>query len=101
MCSCVDKEQLKLEIKQELIAESDSTQQVTKGDGSVFYDEPIKVGSDDMYIHHSTLDCPRIQKGVLRNCYKLDYYSNSFCNYCMDDDLITSWVKLNFPKKAN
>jgi len=102
MCSCVDKEQLKLEIKQELMAELDTTQQITKGDGTVFYNEPIKVGTDAMYIHHSTLNCPKIQKGVLRNCfYSSDFYSNTFCSYCMDDELINEWIKWFFPKKAD
>lgn len=98
-CSCVDNQHLKEDIKQELVNEIDTVQHPQKGDGSYFYNEPIKVGSEDMFIHHSTLSCPKIQKGVLRNCYKLDYYFNIFCPVCMDDKLIDDWTKLNFPKK--
>lgn len=104
LCSCVDKEQIKkeieAEIKNELVESLDSIQKQVRGDGSNFYNEPIKVGSDDMHIHHSTLNCPKIQKGVLRNCYKLDYYCNTFCPYCMNDELIDKWTKWFFPKKA-
>lgn len=104
LCSCVDKEQMKKEIKEEiqeeLVVSLDSLQLQVKGDGSSFYNEPIKVGSDDMYIHHSTLKCPKIQKGVLKNCNYVDYYSNTFCSFCMDDELIHKWTKWFFPKKA-
>ncbi len=104
LCSCVDKEQIKKEIKEdfkkELVTSLDSMQMHIKGDGSNFYNEYVKVGSFEYDVHHSTLDCPRIQNGVTRNCYKNDYYSNTFCSFCMDDELIDKWTKWFFPKKA-
>jgi hypothetical protein len=67
------------------------------GDGSNFYCEPISIGGDEYYIHHSTMGCPRIKNGVQRNCYKLDGYNNIFCPGCMSDWLISAWKDRFFP----
>ena len=55
------------------------------GDGSNFYDEPISIGGDEYYVIHSTMACPKIDKGVQRNCYKINAYRNIFCPGCMND----------------
>ena len=75
---------------------------VKKGDGSNFYAEPVYLGSngtfiDEIYIQHSTINCPAIRNGAQRNCYKLDPYYNTFCSLCMNDELISIWNTNNFP----
>lgn len=67
------------------------------GDGSNFYCEPISIGGDEFYIQHSTMGCPRIDKGVQRNCYKKNGYNNIFCPGCMSDWLISEWKDRFFP----
>ena len=90
---------LKKEIKDEIISElRQKNMSVIKGDGSNFYAEPISIGGNEHYIHHSTLNCPAINVGVQRNCYKINGYNNIFCHYCMDDQLINQFNSHFFPK---
>ena len=70
---------------------------VVKGDGSYFYNEPISIGGDEFYIHHSTMQCPAIKNGVQRSCYKLNSYNNTFCSHCMDNGLIDNFKNRYFP----
>lgn len=101
-CNNVNKETLKAEIIDELKSSSDIPI-IKKGDGNNFYSEPICIGpgstynNGDSYIQHSTMRCPRIKNGVQRNCYKIDPYNNTFCNICMNDELITQWNDRFFP----
>ena len=98
-CSSPDNSDLKREIKDEILSElRQNSTFVSKGDGSNFYAEPISIGGDEHYIHHSTLNCPAINVGVQRNCYKLNGYNNTFCHYCMDDHLISTFNSRFFPK---
>lgn len=81
MSSCSDNDQLKKQIKKEILSDiGNNNYQVIMGDGSNFYGEPISIGRDDYYIHHSTLNCPLIQVGVQRNWYKLSESYNTFCH---------------------
>lgn len=99
MSSCGDKDQLKNQIKKEVLSEiGNNNSHLIKGDGSNFYGEPISIGRDDYYIHHSTLNCPLIQVGVQRNWYKISESNNIFCHLCMNDDLITRFHKRFFSK---
>ena len=100
-CNNVNKEELKKEIITELKTKN-SLPSVTKGEGSNFYAEPVFLGSsgtyiNEVYVQHSTINCPAIKNGAQRNCYKLDPYHNTFCNVCMNDHLITEWNSRNFP----
>lgn len=89
---------MKKELKEEILSElHHKSKYVTKGNGSNFYAEPISIGGSDYYIHHSTLNCPAINVGVQRNCYKIYGYSNTFCHYCMDDQMITQFNNRYFP----
>lgn len=92
-CNMVDQQRL----KEEIIKELEINREVTKGNGYYFYNEPISVGGESYYKHHSTLDCPEIKNGVQRDCYKLDAYHNLFCSHCMDDELISKWNDWAFP----
>jgi hypothetical protein len=96
-CNLVDQQRLKAEIKEEIIKEIENNKEVVKGVGFNFYNEPISVGGDTYYKHHSTLDCPEIKNGVQRDCYKIDAYHNIFCSRCMDDELISKWNNWAFP----
>lgn len=87
-------EKLKEDIIDELEKDAES---VTKGNGYYFYDEPISIGGNNYYKHHSTLDCPDIKNGVQRDCHKVDAYHNLFCSKCMSDELITLWNDRVFP----
>lgn len=99
MSSCSDKDQLKNQIKKEILSDiGNNNYQVIMGDGSNFYGEPISIGRDDYYIHHSTLSCPVIKVGVQRNWYKLSERNNTFCHVCMNDNLITMFHKRFFSK---
>ena len=85
-------------LKKEIINELESnTETLTKGNGYYFYDEPISIGGEKYYKHHSTLDCPEIKNGVQRDCHKINAYNNLFCSHCMDDALITLWNDRVFP----
>lgn len=89
---------LKKEIKEEILSELHQKKNyVPKGDGSNFYAEPISIGGVEHYIQHSTLICSAINVGVQRNCYKLNGYNNTFCHYCMDDQLISRFNNQFFP----
>ena len=67
------------------------------GDGTNFYCEPVSIGKYEYFVQHSTMSCPKIEKGVLRNCYQLDGYYNIFCPTCMNDWLISKFNKRFFP----
>ena len=100
-CNNINKEELKKEIIAELQS-GENQRAVVKGDGTNFYAEPFYLGSSETFINeisiqHSTINCPAIHNGVQRNCYKLDYYENTFCSVCMSDDLITEWNHRFFP----
>ena len=100
-CSNINKEELKKEIIAEL--QSNEQQTVVKGDGSNFYAEPVYLGSsseyiNEIYIQHSTINCPAIHNGGQRNCYKLNAYYNTFCSVCMSDVLISKWNDRFFPR---
>jgi hypothetical protein len=100
-CSNVNKEELKKEILSEIKSHNNQPT-VKKGDGSNFYGEPVYIGSSGSYyneieIQHSTISCPAIKNGIQRNIYKLDPYHNTFCNICMNDELITTWNQRFFP----
>lgn len=98
-CTNPDKSELKKEIKDEIISElRQKSMYVSKGDGTNFYAEPVSIGGYEHYIHHSTLNCPAINAGVQRNCYKINAYNNIFCHSCMDDQLITTFNSRFFPK---
>lgn len=84
-------------IKKDIITELTESIEVEKGDGYYFYDEPISIGGEEYYKHHSTLDCPVIKNGVQRDCHKINAYNNLFCSHCMDDELITLWNDRVFP----
>ena len=64
---------------------------LVKGDGTYWYNEPRFVGSQEYYIHHSTLECPAIKMGVQRDCFQYNQTSNTFCPVCMDNLLISRW----------
>lgn len=50
-----------------------------KGDGSHFYAEPIYKNKNLVYCtHHSTLDCPEIKEGVMRDGYIYEKEKNFF-----------------------
>ena len=95
----------KEELKKEIISELQSTNNqpfVVKGTGNNYYAEPVYLGStgtfvNEVYIQHSTINCPAIHNGAQRNCYKLDPYHNTFCSVCMSDALITEWNNRFFP----
>jgi hypothetical protein len=100
-CNNVNKEELKKEIISE-IKSSNVQPSVVKGSGANFYAEPVFLGSsgtyiNEVYIQHSTINCPAIHNGAQRNCYKIDGYHNTFCSVCMTDDLITEWNRHFFP----
>ena len=80
-----------------LKTEEPSLTVVEIGDGSNYYCEPISIGGDEHYVIHSTLACPKIDKGVQRNCYKMNGYNNIFCPTCMNDLLISLWKDRFFP----
>lgn len=81
----IDKEKM----KQEIITELQKKPVVVKGDGDVYYAEPVVIGTDEYYIHHSTLKCPNIKLGAVnRNVYYTNQYHNLYCTTCMDDKLI-------------
>ena len=84
-------------IKQDILTELTESFEVEKGDGKYFYNEPISIGGEDYFKHHSTLECPHIKNGVQRNCHRTDPYENLFCSHCMDDKLISLWNKEAFP----
>ena len=84
-------------IKKDIITVLTESIEVEKGDGYYFYDEPISIGGEEYYKHHSTLDCPEIKNGVQRDCHKINAYNNLFCSHCMDDELITLWNDRVFP----
>jgi len=87
--SCVNKDKLKQEIKDELRKEIYSGKFVEKGNGNNFYCEYASIGNHTYEIHHSTLNCPEIKSGVLRNWrYTKAEDSNLFCHVCMSDNLI-------------
>ena len=70
-CTNINKDELKQEIKEDLRKEiSETYPKVVKGDGSYFYNEPISIGGNEYFIHHSTMQCPAIKNGVQRGCYK-------------------------------
>lgn len=70
-CSSPDNSDLKRKIKDEILSElRQKSTLVSKGDGSNFYAEPISIGGDEHYIHHSTLNCPAINVDVQINRYK-------------------------------
>lgn len=100
-CNNVNKEELKEEIINEL--KSYNAQPIVeKGDGGNFYAEPVYLGSsgtyiNEIYIQHSTINCPAIKNGAQRNCYKIDPYHNTFCSLCMTDGLISMWNSHFFP----
>lgn len=98
LASCSSREQLKEEIKKEILNEA-RNYHVPKGDGSKFYAEPFFIGNTEYYIHHSTLKCTSINSGVQRNWYKFEESNNIFCNTCMDDNLITTFRDRYFPQK--
>lgn len=100
-CNNVNKEELKKEIINELKS-SNAQPSVRKGNGSDFYAEPVYLGSsgdyiNEIYIQHSTINCPAIKNGAQRNCYKIDPYHNTFCSLCMNDELISMWNNNFFP----
>ena len=97
-CTNINKDELKQEIKEDLRKEiSETYPKVVKGDGSYFYNEPISIGGNEFYIHHSTMQCPAIKNGVQRGCYKINCYYNTFCSHCMDNDLINRFNTAYFP----
>lgn len=98
LTSCYSKEQLKEEIRKEIKKET-RNYHIAMGDGSIFYAEPICIGNDYYYKHHSILKCPSINNGVLRGWHKTIETNNLFCNTCMDDELITTFLERVFPKK--
>lgn len=68
-----------------------------KGNGAHFYVETFDKGtnyfkgmpiSNEMFIYHSTPNCPNIKYGTLRDIYYNDIKRVSFCPHCMDDELI-------------
>lgn len=67
------------------------------GDGTHFYCEPIKIGSDSYGVQHSTLNCPKINKGVMRDSYNKKEVANIYCPECMTDELITIFIERHFP----
>lgn len=98
----LNKQQIKAEIKKEIIQELEKERTVVKGDGYHFYNEQILIGSDGYYIHHSTLDCPVIYGGVKRDfTYTNAEHRNLFCSKCMDDDLINKFNNQFFSKNKN
>lgn len=62
-----------------------------RGDGTYFYAEIAELSKHYLYIHHSTLDCPAIKKGVRRGRVRPEESENWFCPVCMDDELIDKW----------
>ena len=103
-CCNVHDDKLKKEIISEL--QSNECPTVVRGDGNNFYAEPVYLGSssgyiNEIYIQHSTINCPAIHNGAQRNCYKLNGYSNTFCSVCMSDELITKWNSRFFPNGYN
>lgn len=100
LAACINKEALKEEIKEEIMQElKNKSPQIENGDGSVFYNEQVNIGRGEYYIHHSTLKCPYIRRGVQRNfTYTNREDLNLYCSKCMDDDLINIFVRRNFPK---
>lgn len=99
--ACINKEELKEEIKEDLRQETkNNTSKIEKGDGSVFYNEQVSIGRGEYYVHHSTLRCPYIRKGVQRNfSYTNREDFNLYCSKCMDDNLIDIFVRRYFPPK--
>lgn len=94
-CNNVNKEELKKEIISELKS-SNKQPSAVKGNGRNFYAEPVYLGGsgtyiNEIYIQHSTINCPAIRNGAQRNCYRLGPYNNTFCSWCMNDELITMW----------
>ena len=59
-----------------------------KGDGEHFY---LEFGKERGLVYHSLPSCSKIETGVRRDDYELDYHEKSrfkTCPQCMDDDLI-------------
>lgn len=93
-------EKIKEEIKEEIINELKSSEEVQKGYGNYFYNEQVSIGGEGYYIHHSTLECPAIKGGVKRNfTYTNSEDRNLFCSKCMDDALIEHFNKSFFSEK--
>ena len=67
------------------------------GDGTHFYCEPTVIGDDIIVVQHSTLRCPKINKGVLRDNVAKEQIRNYYCPECMSDELITIFNERNFP----
>ena len=72
------------------IAETEKKYENPKGDGSVWYAEPINNGAD--YLYHSTTACPNIRNGINENWgFRFQFareQHSQFCPKCMDSDLI-------------
>lgn len=72
------------------VAETVKKYENPKGDGSVWYTEPINDGRDNLY--HSTSKCPNIRNGINENWgftnpnYRKQH--SQFCPKCMDSYLI-------------
>ena len=72
------------------IAETVKKYENPKGNGSVWYTEPINNGRDNLY--HSTPKCPNIRNGINENWGftnpKYRKQHSQFCPKCMDSYLI-------------
>lgn len=67
------------------------------GDGEHFY---LEFDEERGLIYHSLPNCSKIETGVRRDDYELDYHEKSrfkTCPKCMDDDLIDKLDKKIYP----
>ena len=69
------------------------------GDGTHFYCEPILFGDEILSVQHSTLSCPKINKGVMRDKHPKEELINLYCPECMTDELITIYIERYYPNK--
>lgn len=99
-CSCSsNKDELKTEIRNELLKELSSKREIQPGLGTAFYPEPIFIGNMEYYIQHSRYNCPGIRTGVQRNWHKKWEYCNIFCPVCMNEELMAKFKKIYFPEQ--